>query len=166
MPSDSLDVAMFKHTRDYLSKNSYNSYEISNFCKTSMQCKHNLHYWNLDKYLAFGPSAHGFDGKMRWWNLRSLDEYFKKINQNEIPLENHEVLTNVNHFNELILNGLRMKKGVSIRKLNAYFPKNIRNYLNTKLDKWDGLEISGNKLYLNENGIMLADEISSDLFID
>jgi oxygen-independent coproporphyrinogen-3 oxidase len=166
MPSDILDLAMFKHTRNYLSKNNYTSYEISNFCKTGMECKHNIHYWNLDKYLAFGPSAHGFNGEVRWWNVKSLDEYFKKINQDESPLENFEILTNKDHFNELIFNGLRMVEGISTAKLTELFSGDIDNYLNTKLDKWDGLELSKDTIFLNEKGIMLADEIASDLFID
>jgi len=166
MPSDILDLAMFKHTRDFLSKNNYNSYEISNYCKTDMECKHNLHYWNLDKYLAFGPSAHGFNGDVRWWNVRSLDEYFKKVNQDESPLENFEILTEKDHFNELIFNGLRMMNGIPKEKLINRFTGDIGHYLNTKLEKWDGLQFSENSLFLNETGIMLADEIASDLFID
>ena len=35
------------------------------------ECVHNLHYWRIDPYLAFGPSAHGFDGKTRYSNVRS-----------------------------------------------------------------------------------------------
>jgi len=166
MPSDILDSAMFKHTRNYLPENGFNSYEISNFCKTGMECKHNLHYWNLDNYLAFGPSAHGFNGEVRWWNVRSLDEYFNKVKNNEPPLENFEVLTNRDHFNELIFNGLRMIDGIPKEKLATLFSGDFDDYLNTKVSKWDGLIISENKLVLNEKGIMLADEIASDLFID
>jgi len=166
MPSDILDLAMFEHTRNYLSINSYISYEISNFCKTGMECRHNLHYWNLDKYLAFGPSAHGFDGEKRWWNVRSLDEYFKIVDQDKSPLENFEIISNKDHFNELIFNGLRMVKGIPIKQLTQLFSGEIDNYLNIKVAKWDGLELSEDKLYLNERGMMLADEISSDLFID
>tara|TARA_B110000438_G_scaffold117086_1_gene114439 strand:- start:4234 stop:5316 length:1083 start_codon:yes stop_codon:yes gene_type:complete len=166
MPSDILDFAMFKHTRDFLSQNNYKSYEISNYCKTGMECKHNLHYWNLDNYLAFGPSAHGFNGEMRWWNVRSLDEYYKKVQKNEPPLENFEVLTKKDNFNELIFNGLRMVDGIPIQKLAKLFSGDLDVYLNTKVGKWEGLKISENKVMFNEKGVMLADEIASDLFID
>ncbi|MBC8310746.1 MAG: radical SAM family heme chaperone HemW [Candidatus Marinimicrobia bacterium] len=166
MPSDILDLAMFKHTRNYLAQNGFKSYEISNFCKTGMKCKHNLHYWNLDKYLAFGPSAHGFNGEVRWWNVKSLDEYFKKVNNDEPPLENFEILSDKDHFNELIFNGLRMVGGIPTEKLAKLFSGDFESYLNAKIQKWDGLEVSENKILLNEKGIMLADEIASDLFID
>ena len=166
MPSEILDFSMFKHTQDFLSKNNYNSYEISNYCKVGMECKHNLHYWNLNNYLAFGPSAHGFDGEVRWWNVRSLDEYFKKIQKNDSPLESFEVLTKKDHFNELIFNGLRMVSGIPREKLVTLFPGDFNHYLNTKVTKWDGLELSEDRLFLNRKGVMLADEIASDLFID
>ena len=59
-----------------------------------MQCKHNLHYWRIDPYLAFGPSAHGFDGERRWNNTRSLNNYFQKIKSNEQPVSTIENLSN------------------------------------------------------------------------
>jgi coproporphyrinogen III oxidase-like Fe-S oxidoreductase len=95
-----------------------------------------------------------------------LDEYYKKVNDNESPLENFEVLSKKNHFNELIFNGLRMVEGVPTKKLTELFSGDIDSYLNTKLNKWDGLELSEDNIFLNERGIMLADEIASDLFID
>ena len=48
-----------------------------------MECQHNLHYWNLDPYLAFGPSAHGFDGKSRFSNISNLDMYINKNEQKQ-----------------------------------------------------------------------------------
>jgi len=166
MPSEYMDLAMFSFTRDYLSKNNYFPYEVSNFSKKGMECRHNLHYWKLEKYLAFGPSAHGFDGHKRWWNTRSIDEYYKKINQSKSPIENYELLSKKDNFNELIFNGLRMTKGVKVESLSKFYQGNINNFIFDKTKKWDGLELLNNKLILNEKGILLADEISSDLFID
>ena len=68
----------------------YNHYEVSNYCKTSRECIHNLHYWNLEPYLAFGPSAHGYDGKTRWWNHRSLDRYIEDVSKNMLPIQSSD----------------------------------------------------------------------------
>ena len=59
-----------------------------------------------------------------------------------------------------------MVKGISIKNLVKLFPGDLYQYLEMKLDKWNGLELSKNRLFLNEKGIMLADEIASDLFIE
>ena len=84
MPTDDRTGYWFLNTHKILERGGYPGYEISNFGSTDMQCKHNLHYWRIDPYLAFGPSAHGFDGERRWNNTRSLNNYFQKIKSNEI----------------------------------------------------------------------------------
>ena len=57
---------------DYLQNNGFEQYEISNFCKENYQCLHNLHYWELEPYYAFGPAAHGFDGNKNKRNAHSI----------------------------------------------------------------------------------------------
>jgi oxygen-independent coproporphyrinogen-3 oxidase len=166
MPSESLDIAMFTHARKFLSENGYSSYEISNYVKKGHECRHNLHYWNIEPYLAFGPSAHGFNGKKRWWNVKSLDTYFEIINNNQLPIENEETLTNVDHINELILNGLRLSNGIQLTLLKKYLNDKYDNYLESSLKKWPGLKIEDNFLKLDEKGILIADEVCSDLFIE
>ena len=81
MPSDKLDKKMFLETISYLENKNYIHYEISNFSKYKKQCKHNLHYWRLEPYLAFGPGAHGFDGYKRWWNKKSLNHYLTQLEE-------------------------------------------------------------------------------------
>ena len=73
-----------------------------------MECKHNLHYWNLSPYLSFGPSAHSYDLKKRWWNVRSLEKYIDLLSNNKLPIEDNETLSRTDNYNEIILNGLRL----------------------------------------------------------
>jgi oxygen-independent coproporphyrinogen-3 oxidase len=75
-------------------------------------------------------------------------------------------LTKKDNFNELIFNGLRTVDGIPIQKLAKLFSGDLDVYLNSKVGKWEGLKISENKVMFNEKGVMLADEIASDLFID
>ena len=63
----------FLKTHKILKNNHYKAYEISNFSKINYECKHNLHYWNINPYIGYGPSAHSFDGHIRWSNIKSLD---------------------------------------------------------------------------------------------
>jgi oxygen-independent coproporphyrinogen III oxidase len=166
MPSDELDLNMLLLTRDILIKNNYNPYEISNFSLTNNECKHNIHYWNSDPYLAFGPSAHGFNNIKRWWNVRSLDEYLKRLEQYKSPIIQSEITTDAMRFNEILLNGLRLKIGVSINKLKST-NKNYLSDLDIGLKKWDGKIILNNEsLHLTDKGIPFLDSILPDLFID
>ena len=83
-----------------------------------LHCKHNLHYWNLDPYLAFGPGAHGYDGEVRWWNKRSIDYYLESLKQNLSPIQTKEILSLKDNFNELIMNGFRLINGFDYTKNN------------------------------------------------
>jgi oxygen-independent coproporphyrinogen-3 oxidase len=43
--------------RDYLEKNGYGQYEVSNFCLPGKECLHNIRYWRMESWLALGPAA-------------------------------------------------------------------------------------------------------------
>ena len=162
MPDEELDYNMYEMTTSIMSNNRYTQYEASNYAKKSKECLHNLHYWNLDPYIAFGPSAHGYDGKKRWWNHRSLNLYLSILKKNKLPIKNSEILSTKNKFNEIIMNGLRTSKGINIEKLNK-----ITTSINIdeKIQKWPQLIMEDKYLRLKDNNFMLLDEITADLFV-
>ena len=165
MPSETIDKKMFLETIEQLENKDYHHYEISNFCKKKKECEHNLHYWRLEPYLAFGPGAHGFDGKKRWWNKRSLDYYLNCLEKNNLPIESEEILTDKESFNENIMNGLRLMEGVNIDKLEVLISKDIQNYLDPYKQKWPYINSSGKNLKLKKEGLLFTDEIIADLFL-
>ena len=162
MPDEQLDYHMYRQTSDIMSKNGYKQYEASNYSKTTRECIHNLHYWNLDPYLAFGPSAHGYNGEKRWWNHRSLDKYISDLRKNVLPVNNSETLSKENQYNEIIMNGLRTSKGVNLTNLKAIYSL---DGLNKIILKWPQLITENGYLKLKDNDFMLLDEITSELFI-
>jgi len=165
MPSETLDISMYTHTLDFLKEKKYIQYEISNHSKKSYQCKHNLHYWKNDPYISFGPSAHSYDMERRWWNINNLNQYSESIKNNKLPIQDEEYLTNKDHFNELIFNGLRMQDGVSVENLEKYYSASITDYIQLNTKKWKGLNCENGFFFLDDNARLLADEIASDLFI-
>ena len=166
MPNEEIDLAMYEFGLDQLVSKNYYQYEISNFSKTNKECLHNLHYWQLDPYLSFGPSAHSYDQNKRWWNIKTLDRYLKKISLNQLPISGQEDLNSNDHYNELLFNGLRLNKGVELKKLQMAFPdKNFSSYLDQKLNKYNQLFVESGNLKLNNAGRLFADNISSDMFI-
>ena len=92
MPPEQIDIEQFLITKDILMKNKYFQYEISNYSKKNMECKHNLNYWESNPYISFGPSAHSYDTKKRWWNVKSLDKYLSLVGNGKLPVENFEIL--------------------------------------------------------------------------
>ena len=166
MPDEETDILFFNTTRDLLQESGYPKYEVSNFALPGFECRHNLNYWRLKPSLGFGPSAHSFDGNSRWWNTASLDHYISAINRGNSPVAGNETLTQINKFNELIFNGLRLVNGVSIQELRRNYFGDFNGYLQKIRRKWPQIIESANRIRLSDEGMLLADEISSDLFIE
>ena len=162
MPSNKLSLDMFDFSRKYLNSHGYIQYEISNYAQKNMECHHNLHYWNLEPYLAFGPSAHGYDGHNRWWNTSSLDEYMQTLEHNERPVNGLETLTHTDHFNEAVFNGLRTQKGIQFRDIKSWKTNSAK--IIPTIQKWkDRLDIKKDSISLKSNSYQYADEIASDM---
>ena len=61
MPHKKISIEMYSRTMDILNERKYLEYETSSYSKKNKECQHNLHYWRREPYLAFGPSAHGYN---------------------------------------------------------------------------------------------------------
>jgi len=164
MPTEEIDSTMFEFGQQYLSTKKYLQYEISNYAKKNKECQHNLHYWNLEPYLAFGPSSHGYNGTKRWWNTPSLEKYIQNLKNKKSPIIGSEILSQKDQYNEIIFNGLRTRSGIPLQKINEnklHFFK--PNYIYKKWGKY--LEITNDYIRLNLNQYKYADEIASDLML-
>ena len=166
MPCNSESADLFTLTRSFLSYHQYIPYEISNFSKPGKECRHNLHYWNIDPYIGFGPSAHSFDGNQRWNNARSLDQYMKKLDEKLSPVSSSETLTPTQKLNEKIGFGLRLNEGIDISNFSEIHKKQFNQNVKQYRNKWDGyINEVGNKIKLHEKGFAFADSIAVDLFL-
>ncbi len=62
----------FLCAHDTLAAAGFDHYEVSNFALPGKRSRHNSSYWLGAPYAALGPSAHGFDGARRWWNVSCI----------------------------------------------------------------------------------------------
>lgn len=164
--ADENDAALsFTTLQDVLEKNGYEHYEISNFCKPGYYSRHNSSYWKQTHYLGVGPSAHSYNGISRQANVSNNRIYQKAIITGTVPAE-VEILTRENKINEYIFTTLRTMWGCDL----DYLKKNLDYDLNTQtmLQKMIGQELllkRDQTVFLTRKGKLLADQISSDLFI-
>ena len=164
MPKEEINTKLFEDTIARLTSNGYNLYEISNFSKPGLQCKHNIHYWNIEPYLGFGPSAHSFDTKYRWNNTKSLDTYLQNIESDRSIKSNVELLSKINKLNETIGFGLRMSSGIDLNKLPKEYRKRFENRLLFVNQKFKNcLKKKNHVVNLSNKGFLFADEIIVDL---
>ncbi len=79
-PDEGMQGEIWRALPETLASLSMRQYEVSNFAllsKRGLACsRHNLRYWLYEPYMGLGPGAHGFDGKLRYANPRSIQAYF------------------------------------------------------------------------------------------
>jgi oxygen-independent coproporphyrinogen-3 oxidase len=90
-------------------------YEVSNYGRPGKRARHNSAYWSGVPYVGLGPSAHGFDGSTRRWNLRGYAAWAEAAREGADPVAGAETLTAENREAEAVYLGLRSDAGLKMR---------------------------------------------------
>lgn len=163
---DSLAASILGSTDDFLEKNGYIHYEISNFALSKdKKSRHNTKYWNFAPYIGLGPSAHSFYGTKRSWNHRSIIDYINDIGSGIIPAEGKEDLSAEQQIIEAIFLGLRQKRGIDISFFNEKFNLKFKEFFSKTildLSKKELITISDDRCALTRKGMVLLDSICSE----
>lgn len=164
---DELMVQQFSILLEEIKRNGYLQYEISNFCKPPHFAQHNTNYWRGISYLGIGPSAHSFDGKIRYWNVSNNTIYINKIEANE-PAYEQELLSERERYNEYVMTSLRTVFGVAVKKINHDFGDIYVRHFYLEIapfieKKW--VECTDEIYTLTDLGKLFCDFITEELFI-
>jgi oxygen-independent coproporphyrinogen-3 oxidase len=164
--TEDLSAEQFKSGQDLLLEAGYEQYEISNYAKTGFVSKHNSSYWRDIHYMGIGPSAHSFDGKVRRWNVSNNQSYMIGIENREAYFE-EEHLSKNDCYNEYLLTGLRSKWGCNLSYIKDEFQVDLSSHPEvTKQIQLGTVSIDGEIITLTKQGMLLADYIALNLFID
>jgi oxygen-independent coproporphyrinogen-3 oxidase len=165
---EEIAAQQFELLMEELEHAGYEQYEISNFCKPGFHSRHNSSYWEEERYLGVGPSAHSYNGFSRQFNIPNNHLYIKSLAEDKIPFE-LEVLTSANKINEYIFTTLRTNGGCDLQKLKREhgYHMEVKNqgYLNRIIEGRLAI-VENDILRLTRSGKLLADKIASDLFAD
>jgi oxygen-independent coproporphyrinogen-3 oxidase len=102
----------FLAAHDALAAAGYEHYEVSNFAQPGFRSRHNSSYWGGARYVGLGPSAHGYDGAERRWNVPHYAEWVRVVGRGEDPKAGAEELTPENRTAEAVYLGLRTSEGL------------------------------------------------------
>ena len=165
---DELAAVQLEMLVETLGQHHYEQYEVSNFARPGYRSRHNSSYWQQQKYLGVGPSAHSYDGVSRQYNLSNNHLYLKALDEGKIPFT-REALTREDQINDYLLTTLRTAWGADLTWLKNSLSYDIMTlhgpYVTILLEK--GLAVMQHeRLVLTKPGKLLADKISSDLFAD
>lgn len=155
--------------RDFLEKQGYQWYEVSNFCLPGKECLHNLGYWNHKNYLGCGSGACGSiykeDGSgLRWTNTTDIDEYIK---QSKAPQTSELIDLETSQF-EFFMMGLRKHKGVSEEEYKKLFGQAFPETFIYLFNKWKerGLCIlrQDGRYAMSREGMLFLNRFLEELF--
>lgn len=152
--SDDESVNQYELFRKILKKHGFFRYEISNFAKKGYSCKHNENYWECGEYVGFGVSAHSYVDGVRFSNSDDFENYIQNYNA-----KTRETISKQEHIEELIMLGLRMKKGVSLEKLGELGYDALKNKNALKLAAAGMIKIGTKRMAIRENHFGVTNQI-------
>lgn len=153
LTSDDQTVDNYQKLADFLQKNRFLQYEISNFALKGYKSKHNFAYWTGQAYLGFGLGAHSFDGKYkRFSSADNFEDYFA-------GKQNVEQLSPSQRDEEMIMLGLRCESGFDAKKLHFDISKNanFQKYINGGVLQKIGSTIKLNPKFYNISNSVIID---------
>ena len=173
MGSEELERQMYELLMDKLATAGYEHYEISNWSLTprplqgerelkSYRSQHNSNYWKDVPYIGIGAAAHSYTGKKRSWNVADLKEYLRRMENDESPMEDYELIEGWTRYNDRITVALRTCEGLDLTTLldeqRSYCMNNARRFLDDGL-----LREKDHHLVLTRKGLFVSDMVMSEL---
>jgi oxygen-independent coproporphyrinogen-3 oxidase len=159
---DEIDREMYSFCKDYLSIKGYKHYEISNFAKPGLECRHNMVYWKAEEYVGLGAGAHSYFKGLRFNNISDIESYIDGIYYNKVITENIEVINSKESMAEFMLLGLRLIDGVCMEEFKSRFNEEIYNIYGNQIGKMQEkgfLIVRDGKIALSTIGLDYANQV-------
>lgn len=115
VPDQEFQLVLEDEAVDRLIAAGFERYEISNYCRTGYECRHNMRYWHVLPYLGLGPSAQTSLDHVRFGNVADLESYADSLKRGTLPLDEITSLSPDQVDRERMVWGLRTLSGVPVR---------------------------------------------------
>lgn len=172
--AETTELQMMRRTKELLSLYGYDKYEISNYAKKGMECKHNITYWERGDYFGFGLGAASLFCKQRFSAIRDINAYINLLNQADRAQMNYDrdalyedccILEKEDEIKESMMLGLRLTNGIEIDKINRNYGVNVLEHFKDEIknnEKHGLLKVRNGRIYLTEAGMELANVVMKD----
>jgi oxygen-independent coproporphyrinogen-3 oxidase len=168
LPSDE-QADLFELTHRHLNGAGLQGYEVSQFAVSpEHHSRHNIKYWNHTPYLGLGPSAHSFDGRRRWWNIRRTDSWQSRIREERRPVESFETLDKQALVLESLMMGFRTYAGVDLARVSSRWGVDLvaaNRPLIERLQTQGLLRLDRDRLVPTLGGLAVADSLASQFVL-
>jgi oxygen-independent coproporphyrinogen III oxidase len=164
LAGEQLQFDFFMKTAERLEQGSYLQYEVSNFARGSAYLsRHNQKYWDHTPYLGFGPAAHSFSDRERWWNHRSVEQYVTDLQAGKRPVAGRESLSLEQLRLEALFLGLRTKKGIDLQDFYSLYQSDLaadKKETLPRLQEEGLLSIENGSVVPTRAGLAVADRLA------
>lgn len=130
LPDEDTERDIYHYTVERLKAMGFERYEISNFAKKGLECRHNIKYWTGAEYIGIGCAAASYKDSYRYTNTDDIESFIKGARYEE-----KEFIDETERLKEKFLLGLRMSRGVEYK---GEFEEKIKKLIN------DGLIVKDN----------------------
>ena len=122
--ADDLYAEQYQFIHDLLTDGGFIHYEISNFSRSTHQCRHNLNYWQRQTCHALGAGGHSFVDSgwgERWHVPADLKRYAEVLRLGENPAEFLEGYDRDSAMREYVYLTLRTRNGLDLKQFEEKF---------------------------------------------
>ncbi|MCM0648836.1 radical SAM family heme chaperone HemW [Clostridium swellfunianum] len=168
LPEEESERQMYEYAIEFLKSKGYEQYEISNFAKKGLECRHNMIYWNLEDYYGCGSGASSYLNSIRYRNTDSIEKYIYMMEEkNNACIEEHKNSTE-DDMEEFMFMGLRKLKGISEKEFEERFSVPIEYIYNKVINKFTNNKLlirEKGRLYLSKEGIQLSNQVMCEFIL-
>ena len=148
--NETVGAELYETTQEIMNKANLPAYEISNHAKKGEESLHNLIYWTGGDYLGIGPGAHGrithnLQTDMMH-NYRDPEKWLGLTIANKFGGQKREALSGEQRRDELVLMGLRLINGISLRQFKLLTGQPLKKMLDE-----NKVKVLTNQGYLSTN---------------
>ena len=164
-PDDDGIATMYELAEEFLRRNGYRHYEISNWARPGKRCRHNLGYWRNGDWLGVGAGAHSHLGGVRSRNPGVLPAYLGAIDREDERIVDAAADAAVDGA----MLALRLDEGLDLGRYGARFGLDAASRVRNALRSLDGTRLlrwSGERVCLTARGRLLASEVFVRLLPD
>lgn len=165
LPDEDLQIEMYELAITKLTSAGYEHYEVSNFARPGFRSRHNQVYWLNRPYYGFGAGATSYVNGVRAIRLADPKKYTESICSEEGPIESSEQLTGRALLGETIIQGLRMREGIDVDRIDSDYDADIGLEFKKEIASLESrglIEESDGRIRVTHQGLMLLNDVSAE----
>ncbi|XP_052182832.1 uncharacterized protein LOC127795282 [Diospyros lotus] len=166
LPSETQSAEFYRMASRMLSNAGYGHYEISSYCKSGFECKHNLTYWKNRPFYGFGLGSASYLGGVRFSRPRKLKEYIGYVqNLEEGLVQSHECrcVDAEDMAMDVVMLSLRTARGLDLKPFKEIYGSSLVHPLCKAY--WAYVK-SGHVICLDQDGRTISTEQLHSLLSD